>query len=157
MAHRPVTQAERDQVAELHAAGKSRADIGRQLGRSATTIGRIGEQLGLSWDRTRTAAATAARSTDLAARRAELAALLLDDAFKIRERLYKPYTVVGFSKDGEPLTVELTEPPAAELRNIMTTIGIAVDKHLVLARADADTSGRAAVDAWLAAMMGGQQ
>jgi hypothetical protein len=36
----------------------------------------------------------------------------------------------------------------------MTTIAVAVDKHIALVKHDADTSGAAAIDAWLAAMTG---
>jgi hypothetical protein len=150
-----MTQAERDRVAELHAAGKSRAAIARELKRSPSTVGRVAEALGLSWDRTATAAATEARQVDLAARRAQLAATLLDDAFRLREKLYAPVIVYDFTKEGDFVTGELPSPPMADLRNIMTTVAIAIDKHLALIKADAEQGGGAEVDRWLVAMMGG--
>lgn len=154
---RPVTPAERQQVADLHAAGQSRAAIAKELQRSPTTVGKIAAELGLVWDRAATVVATAAKTADLAARRAELAGLLLDDAFRIRTRFFAEYVIkqaVGSGEGVEVVTMRYDQPPAAELRNLITSVGIAVDKHLALVKADADTSGRAAVDAWLDAMTG---
>ncbi|GAA3455891.1 hypothetical protein GCM10018962_77250 [Dactylosporangium matsuzakiense] len=158
MADGPVTDAERDRVAELHAEGKSRAQIARELGRSPNTIGRIAAALGLSWDRTGTAEATRARQVDLAARRAELARLLLEDAFRIRGRFFTEYTeqrAVGSPDGVEVVTIVHSEPPAAELRNLVTSVAVVVDKHLALVKVDVDSTGKAAVDAWLADMLGG--
>jgi hypothetical protein len=154
MADGPVTDAERDRVAELHAQGQSRAQIGRELGRSPNTIGRIATAAGLSWDRTATADATRARQVDLAARRAELAALLLHDAFTLRERLYAATIVYAFTKDGDYVEHTLPSPPSGDLRNTMTTIAVAIDKHLALVKVDVDSTGKAAVDAWLSDMLG---
>jgi hypothetical protein len=151
-----MTQAERDRVAELHAAGKSRAAIARELKRSPSTVGRVADALGLSWDRTATAAATEARQVDLAARRAELAATLLDDAFRLRDRLWAPYVdKVVAGQFAEVVTVRHDLPPAAETRNLITSVAVAIDKHLALVKADADQGGGAEVDRWLAAMTGG--
>lgn len=159
MAVRPVTDQERERVRQLHADGWSRAAIARELGRSASTVGRIAARLGLPWDRTATEAATRARTADLAARRAELAGLLLDDAFRLRERLYAPTIVYDWIKTGEAagtfVSHTLDLPPHADARNIMTTVAIAVDKHLALVRADQDDAGGADVDRWLAAITGG--
>lgn len=151
----PISDAERARVAELHAQGMSRAEIARTIGRAASTVGKIAERLGLTWSREKTVAATAARQADLASRRAELAAILLDDAFKLRERVWSRYTLTGFSRDGEPVTVDLSLPPAADTRNLVTALAVVVDKHLALIRADTDSTGRAAVDAWLREMLGG--
>jgi hypothetical protein len=155
---RPVTDEERASVAELHAQGMSRAAIARELGRGPATIGRIADQLGLTWDRSATVAATAAKVADLAARRAQLAGLLLDDAFRLRERLWEAYEIkqAVATADGGVVTktIRYDLPPAGETRNLMTSAAVAVDKHLALVRADQDTTGSAAVDAWLEDMIG---
>lgn len=155
---RPVTQEDRDRVAELHAEGWSRAAIARELDRSPSTIGKIADRLGLGWDRAATEAATKARQVDLAARRAELAELLLDDAFRLRLRLYAPTVVFDFIKGGENagafVSATLDLPPHADARQIMTTVAIAVDKHLALVKADVDDQGAAVVDDWLRNMLG---
>lgn len=155
MAGPPVTDDERDQVAALHAAGRSRAQIARELGRSASTVGRIADGLGLSWDRTATAAATAARTVDLAARRAHLAALLIEDAIEMRDRYRSPYVVKAVTAEGDIVSMRYDLPPAAETRNLVTALAVLVDKHLALVKADADESGGAEVDRWLKAMTGG--
>jgi hypothetical protein len=156
---RPVSDDERSRIAELHAAGRSRNAIARELGRSPDTINRVAAAAGLTWDRSATVAATAAKTADLAARRAELAGLLLDDAFRLRERLYAPTIVYEFVKGGGERAGEFVShlldlPPHADARNIMTTVAIAVDKHLALVKADTDTAGASAVDQWLRALVG---
>lgn len=141
MANVLVTDAERDRVAELHAQTWSRAQIARELGRSPNTIGRIATALGLTWDRARTETATRARQVDLAGRRAELAGLLLDDAFRIRGRFFTAYVekrAVGSAEGVEVVTIRHSEPPAAELRNLVTSVAVVVDKHLALVKHDAD-------------------
>lgn len=155
----PVTDAERDRVRELHGQGWARARIARDIGRSASTVGRIGEQLGLTWDRSRTEQATRAAQVDLAARRAELAALLLDDAFRLRVKMYEPVIVYDFVKGGgeragEFVSHELLTPPYSDIRQIMTTVAIAIDKHVALVKVDQDTAGVSAVDAWLRGLLG---
>lgn len=156
---RPVTEGERTRVSDLHSQGMSRAAIARELGRGPATIGRIAEQLGLTWDRSATVAATAAKVADLAERRAQLAGLLLDDAFRLRERLWDTYEIASAvpTGDGDVVIrrIKYDLPPAAETRNFITATAVAIDKHLALVRADQDTSGAAAVDAWLREMVGG--
>ncbi|WP_108990434.1 helix-turn-helix domain containing protein [Streptomyces coelicoflavus] len=65
----PVTEAELQQIRELHAQGKGRNEISRIVGRSLRTISVHAEQLGLTFDRTATAVATEARKVDAKARR----------------------------------------------------------------------------------------
>jgi len=142
MAARPVTDADRAKVRELHAAGKSRNAIGRAIGRSGSTVSSIAADLGLSFERATTAEATRAQQLDNAARRAQFAALLLDDLFRLRERIWSPYTALIGSKDG-PQLIEVELPDAGAVRNFMAAIGVAVDKHTALLRAD-DTSADAA-------------
>ncbi|MCI2424110.1 helix-turn-helix domain-containing protein [Saccharopolyspora sp. K220] len=57
---------------ELHAQGKTRNDIAREIGRSPSTVSRLAHAAGLSFDRSKTAAATQAKQRDNAARRADL-------------------------------------------------------------------------------------
>lgn len=68
-----LTADEQTRIRELHAAGTSRNDIARDLGRSGRTISRwcAGQVPPLAFDRTQIAAATEARKVDLAARRAD--------------------------------------------------------------------------------------
>lgn len=76
-----VTVADRDQVRRLHAEGKSRNTIAREMGRSASTVSKIARELGLAFSGgARVAAATEARRADAAARREQLADDSLDGA-----------------------------------------------------------------------------
>ncbi|MFG2425409.1 hypothetical protein ACGFWD_41270 [Streptomyces sp. NPDC048448] len=77
----PVTDAERERVRELHAAGKGRNEIAKILGRGGRTISDIAQSLGLSFGRAaQVQQATEIRTADLAARRAATAQRLQDVA-----------------------------------------------------------------------------
>lgn len=140
MAARPVTQAERDQVAAMHADGKSRNEIARALGRSPSTVSAIARDLGLSFARERTAAATAAKQRDNRARRAELAAALLDDIARLRAQLFAPTVVFAFGgKDNVYREHQVDRPPPREQRDIVLAITNLIASHLRLVEYDRDT------------------
>jgi hypothetical protein len=134
---RPVTQEDRDRVAELHAEGKSRNDIADILDRSGSTVSRIAADFDppLTFERgPEVAAATAARQADLAALRAELAYQLTVDAERLRAQMWQPTTVYAFGgKDNEYNDHTFDEAPAAEKRALMGTAGMAIDRSLKLA------------------------
>lgn len=89
------------------------------------------------------------------AERAVLAAGLLDDARKLRERAWSEYQHPMNGPEG-PEIISLKLPPLGEVRNAYTAIGIALDKHLAVQRHDADDQGGlAAVDQWLRGIAGG--
>lgn len=71
-AKKTVTDADRDQLRELHAEGHGRNEIARRMKRSPRTISVLAEELGLDFDRTHTAVATEARKVDAKARRAAI-------------------------------------------------------------------------------------
>jgi len=48
----------------------------------------------------------------------------------------------------------LDRPPTTDIRNLMTSFGIALDKHLKLDDHDAEDGDGAAVDRWLAETVG---
>lgn len=125
------------------------ADIeARELGRNAIarkhrcglgTVTTIAHEAGIydAFDRTQTARATIDRQADMKARRARLAEDLLDDAERIRDRLFDPYTQAVSGREGVE-RITLDEPDAAALRNLMTSIAVALDKHLALDKHDQD-------------------
>ncbi|KAB2384740.1 helix-turn-helix domain-containing protein [Actinomadura montaniterrae] len=134
-ARRPVTQAERTAVAELHAQGLSRGAIARKLKRSADTVGRIAADQGLTWDRSRTAKAVAAKQEDNRARRARISAGLLDDAEWLRERMRAESIQVVSTPKG-PSQVLLALPPARDTRDFMVAATSALKAHADLERID---------------------
>jgi hypothetical protein len=153
---RPVTQADYDQIRGLHAQGLSRNQIMRETGRSANVVSRIAKELGLSFTRgPEVAAATEARRIDLAARRVALAEALHLDAERLRAQLWQPATVFAFGgRDNVYEEHLLPEPPAADKRAIMSTLGMAVDRSLKLSP-PADDSGADAARSMVGRLMAG--
>ncbi|GGV42565.1 helix-turn-helix domain-containing protein [Streptomyces spectabilis] len=86
----PVTDADREAVRRLHADGKGRNEIARELRRSGRTISALADELGISFDRAaEVRAATEVRQADLADPRARFAE-------QLRARLRQPCTVYSF-------------------------------------------------------------
>ena len=135
----PITDEDRRRVAELHAAGLSRNAISREISRSMATVTKIAQELGLSFDRARTAEATRVKQIDAKARRAELAALLLEDAHRLRAQLWEPCTVYNFGgKDNTFAAAQAPEPSPRDKREIMAAVGLASERHERLVTMDAD-------------------
>lgn len=156
MAAKPITDEERHRVRELHAAGLNRNAIAKELGRSGSTISKIAERLGLSFDRTAVKAATEARVADAKARRAQLMNELLDDAERLRSQLFAPTTIHSFGgKDHTYNSRSVDQPLFKDQRDIMQATNTAITASLRLDLHDTDNQGLAAVDAWLRDIAGG--
>lgn len=141
---RPVDAPTRARVLDLHAAGRSRNAIARELNLSGSTVSRIVAEAGRSFDRAETRAATVAAVDDARARRARLAADLLADAERLRAQLWAPITLGAFGgRDNTWNEVRLAEPPPAEKRTILAAVHSAIRDHIELVRVDA---ARAEVD-----------
>lgn len=149
----PVTDAEREQIRQLHARGLSCGQIAAQLGRNKSTITRQCRRLGLSFDRAQVKAAAEAKSADAKARRADAVTVLMDDFHRIRERAWSQYEVVMSSGLGVE-TVTLDLPPAHELRAFYAAMSGCIKDQVAIERHDADEGGLSAVDAWLRGMLG---
>ncbi|MGW1679377.1 helix-turn-helix domain-containing protein [Saccharopolyspora sp. NPDC002376] len=141
----PTTDEERARVRRLHAQGKTRNDIAREIGRSPSTVSKIARELGLTFDRSKTAAATHAKQVDNKTRRAELSAELLRRAGELLAQIDRPHIVYAF---GGPENVynehQLDKPPTSDIRNLMQSASIALQRHADLERID---SGSQAEDA----------
>lgn len=154
-ANNPVTASERRRIKKLHAEGATRNDIAKALKRSASTITRVCGDLGLSFDRTATKAATAAKVADAKSKRAEIMQGLLDDVQKLRAQLFAPAIIFSFGgKENTYAERPVPEPPARDKRDLMGSISLALTASLRLDDHDGDREGLAAVDAWLKAMVG---
>lgn len=150
-----VTDQERERVRELHAQGLGRNQIAIEVGRSAGTVTTIAKQLGLSFDRSETAAATEAKMQDAKAIRAQLAIDLLSDARRLREQLWQPALVYSFGgRDNTYAETWQDKPDFASQLKIVQASKAALDGVLRIEAHDADTHGLAAVDAWLRDMIG---
>lgn len=140
--HPPVTSHDRRRVAELHAQGLSRNAIATELGRSGRTISRICAEHDppLTFERTRTAAATAAKKADGAARRAQLQLNALDGAGRLMSQMFSPTVVYNFGgKENDYNERSVDEPPFRDKRDIATAIKALADTALKLAEYDKAT------------------
>lgn len=141
MANRPVTDTERQQVAELHAAGCSRNDIAAQLGRSGATISKIAAELDLSFDRTSVKAATAAKVADAKSRRAQLMHDYLDDAQRLRQQIWEPHEYIDHGgKDFTEARWTQNEPSPVDKLKLMQASTTALNGSIRLDLHDGDGS-----------------
>ncbi|MGW1770651.1 helix-turn-helix domain-containing protein [Streptomyces sp. NPDC002104] len=134
----PITDADRDQVRRLHAEGKTRNQIAREIGRSGSTVTKIAREFDLSFERgPEVVAATEARRIDLAARRQQLAETLHQDAERLRAQLWEPTVIGAFGgKDNVWSEQPLDRPTFSDQRQILAATSIALDKSLKLAPAE---------------------
>jgi hypothetical protein len=141
MANRPLTTEDTDRVRELHAQGLTRNAIAIEIGRSAGTVTKLARELGLSFDRAATQAATAAKVADARARRATLMHELLVDAEQLRRQLFAPCKVHAFGgKDNTYNEADLERPPFRDQRDIVQAVSVAVNTSLRLDQHDGDGS-----------------
>jgi hypothetical protein len=150
----PLTDADRAEILRRHAAGEPRNALARAVGRSGSTVSKVVAEAGLSFERgPEVIAATAARVTDLAARRARLADDLLSDAERLRQQLWEPHEYFDWGgKDHDFDTHTTPEPSPADKRSIMATVATAVDRSLKL-EPPKDENGADAVGSLLGGLL----
>jgi len=153
----PWTADEDAKLTELHAAGKSLHAIATDMGRSKSTVNDHAAQLGISFDRSRTAKAAQAVVADNKLRRARLIGTLYDRAEELLEQIVQPHLVFNFGgKDNSYEERQVDRPPTADIRNLMQSASIAMQRAVDLENVDAVTAtDLPAVDAWIEAMTGG--
>ncbi|WP_027945965.1 helix-turn-helix domain-containing protein [Amycolatopsis taiwanensis] len=140
MAAGPLTDNELTRIRDLHAAGATRNDIAKQLGRSGSTISKAAGKLGLSFDRTAVKAATEAKVADARARRARLTLDLLSDAERLRAQLWQPHEYIDHGgKDFTEARWTQPEPSPADKLKLMQAAGTAASTSMRLDLHDADT------------------
>lgn len=126
---RPVGQETRARVVALFHEGKSRNAIAKLVGIGAATVTSIIGAAGLSFDRSKTAAAVKAHTIDLAAQRITLAEKMAAVAEKMLDQIDDEYLVYNFGgKDNDYNEHLLDSPPVEVKRSIVVTAGIAFDK-----------------------------
>lgn len=124
-----ITDAQRQQVTDLHARDLSRNEIARIVGISAGSVTSICKAAGLSFDRSATKRATEARQVDLAAARVRLAEKMLHRSEEMLDALDKPYLVYNFGgRDNDYNEHTLDSAPVEVRRNAVVTAGITFDK-----------------------------
>jgi AraC-like DNA-binding protein len=145
MAGRPIDPAKRQRILELHATGLSRNEIAREAGVSGSTVSKVCSEAGLTFDRTKTVAATKALVADAKHRRAELAEHLLDDADRLRRQLWEPAKAFSFGgRDNTYNEVELDKPTFADQLKILQAVDVATRRHQALIEMDTSSGATAA-------------
>lgn len=147
---KPLDPEKREAIEQAIRAGGHRNAIARDHGVSGSTVTKIAKDLETRgdltdappFDRSQTSIATESRQVDLAARRAELSELLLNDAFWLRQMAHEGEfpIVVGGVKNPRVIMVP---PNPNDLRNLFQALAVAVDKAHVLTGAT-DDQARAA-------------
>lgn len=151
-----ITDVDRDRVRELHGQGTTRNDIARAISRSPSTVTAIARQLGLSFDRSKTAAATHARQVDNRARRVEIVGRLYDRAEQVLARLEEPaYTFTATTVHGIE-TKTLDHVPALDEKALAsaTSTHLAAAARLEQVDADKGTEGAKSMLGGLAVALG---
>ena len=97
----PVTDAERMKIRVLHGQGWSASKIAKDLGRPVVTVTRQAAAMHLHFDHAQTANATKAAAIDMKARRARIAARLLDESEELLDDLKRPYMDHTFTQAGD--------------------------------------------------------
>lgn len=121
-----------------HGRPYGRNRIAREAGVTSYRVDKIAKAEGHTFDRSMTAAAAEAFATDAKAIRAQLSRQLLDEVKHILERMRAKHVVIGWY-EGIASEHWLDLPNAGDLRNYITSIGILIDKHLVLERYGQET------------------
>ena len=139
MARRPLTQADRDRVRELHAAGRNRNQIAKDIDRSGATVSKLAAELGLSFDREQVKAATDAKVADAREKRSQLMLDYLTDAQRLRQQLWgaTEYREHG-GRDFVCRKWTQPEPTPADKLKLMQASATAAASSLKLDHHDAD-------------------
>lgn len=130
--------------ADIEAGELSRNAIALKHNRSLGTVTRIAQaEIGdTAFDRSKTKHATRAREADSAARRAGITAALLDDVDFFRDKFRQDWTKTLVVPGAGTARVEADSAEIATgLQRLMTSVGIALDKHMALDKHDAGDAG----------------
>ncbi|PRX91974.1 hypothetical protein [Allonocardiopsis opalescens] len=134
-------------LADIQAGELSRNAIARKHKVSVGTVTNIANKAGLTtaFDRSGVEKATRARVADAAAVRAEVSRKFLDRANEMLDQMHEPHLVFNFGgKDNDYNERILSRPPTTDLRNLMTSAAVAIDKHLKIESSGKDPNADAA-------------
>jgi len=124
-----LSAAKRKQILKLHADGLSRNEISRQAKVSPSSVSKICNEAGATFDRTKTKDASEAKRVDLADARMTLAHRMDKAANDMLDMLDRPFTVFNFGgKDNTFSSEVLDTVPVDARRTIITSSAIVFDK-----------------------------
>ena len=140
---RPVTEAERMKIRVLHGQGRTATAIAKELDRPVSTITRCASQMHLHFDHAQTANATKAAAIDMKARRARIAARLLDESEELLDDLKRPYMDHTFTQAGEYVQ-HAVMPVPQDKAHLTRGAANLMAEHRRMAEFDAGDEGAAA-------------
>ncbi|WP_435109942.1 hypothetical protein [Nocardiopsis synnemataformans] len=124
-------------VRQLHAQGLGRNAIAEHIGCADSTLSKITNHLGLTFDRTRTAEATKAKQIDAAARRAAIVERLYGQAEHILDRLEAPEHKLVEVSAGKAVRYKHDRLPPRDINALIASVGAATEKAVRLEKLDA--------------------
>lgn len=138
---RPVEPDVRARIIELVEAGMSRNAVAREVKVSPSTVTKVANECEppLTFDRSASAAAVAARQSDAKARRAELQESLIAKAEDFIAALDDSFLVFSFGgKENEYNEHLLDGPPTGDILNLMRSTSLALKEARDLRKDDDD-------------------
>jgi hypothetical protein len=150
----PVTEAERMKIRVLHGKGWAATRIAKEIKRSVPTVTRTAAKMGMHFDHAQTEAATKAAAIDMKARRARIAARMLDESEELLDDLKRPYVDHTFSAAGVYVQ-HAAMPTPQDKAHLTRSAGNLMSEHRRLAEFDDDDGHNEAAKSLLAAVMEG--
>jgi hypothetical protein len=116
----PTSSEQRARVLQLHSEGYGRNEIHRRTGVAAAVVTKIVSEAGLSFDRTATRAATAARQDDLAEARSQALQGMYAETLTVLQRLTNPgeFRTILKASFGEEKVKTLDFIPARDYKEL---------------------------------------
>lgn len=129
---RRTSAADVAKIVELANSGMARNEIARQVGCAAATVSKYAREAGVGFDREATKAATEASKADLAERRTQLMDRMMDAAERALAIVEQPTVEMKMITQAGRVVTTTRSVDQSDLRNALTTAGIAFDKSTKL-------------------------
>jgi hypothetical protein len=147
MPGRPIDKSHDEDVARLHAEGRGRNDIARDLNLPNGTVSNIAKRLRLKFDGSQVVMATEVRRREAAERRAILTVALLEDCERLRIKMWRKTKYIQYGgKDFVRVEDTYQTPLPNDQAAIARSIGILLDRAVKLD--DYDKTGATLEDAY---------
>jgi hypothetical protein len=134
----PISAEQRDAVIMLARTGMPRNEVARRLTLSRSTVSKVCAAAGIDFDRSATEKASLARQADNKARRVGLVDKLYTKAEQLLAQIDHPHIVFNIGGKDNTYTEHLLDrPPTGDIRNLMQSASIALQRAEGLENIDA--------------------
>jgi lambda repressor-like predicted transcriptional regulator len=145
MPARRIDTHKHQRILELHKQGLGCKAIAREAGVSPSTVSKVCNEAGLTFDRTKTMVATKALVADAKHRRAVLADGFLDDAARLRGQMFSPVEYIDHGgKDYIEVRWHQDEPTPTDKLKLAQALDVLLRRHEALVAMDTDHGAGAA-------------